>query len=180
MARADNGCDSLAYGLARGSTTPDVMLAPDKRVLGSMCGMAWALHRSILERHGVYDACVIGGGDGALASGTVGNMGQFADYLLFNARRRDHFYAWAEPFHADVGGDIGYCAGTVGHLWHGDIKDRRYRERRMGFAEFDFDPAVDTGLDTSGAWRWATDKPAMHAFVRDYFSLRMEDGAAAA
>jgi hypothetical protein len=41
---------------------------------------------------------------------------------------------------------------------------------------YDFDPAADIAVDSSGCWRWNSDKPAMHEFVRGYFATRYEDG----
>jgi hypothetical protein len=169
-------CRSLACGLAIGEVEPGIMLAPDKRGLGSMDGLAWAAHRDLLERCGLYDACVVGGGDGAIAAGVAGNFQDFIDYLLLNARRREHFLAWAHSFHDAVRADLGFCPGTIYHLWHGDLADRNYRERRMRFAEFDFDPFSDIAVDRNGAWRWSSDKPLMHRFVKDYFGTRFEDG----
>jgi len=169
-------CRSLACGLTTGEVEPGIMLAPDKRGLGSMDGLAWAAHRDILERHGLYDACIVGGGDGAIAAGVMGNFQDFVDYLLLNPRRSEHFLAWARPFYDAVRGNLGHCPGTLLHLWHGDLEDRNYRARRVGLAEFDFDPYSDIAIDNSGAWRWTSDKPRMHRFVRDYFDSRFEDG----
>ena len=42
------------------------------------------------------------------------------------------------------------------------------------FGEEGFRP--DIALDDVGVWRWNSDKPAMHAYVRDYFAARKEDG----
>jgi len=176
VAHAYLTCRSLACGLACGDVKPDIMLSPDKRGLGSMDGLAWAARREILQRHHLYDACIIGGGDGAIAAGVVGNFQDFIDYLQLNPRRREHFLAWARPFHDAVRADLGHCPGTIFHLWHGDLVDRHYRERRIGFAAFDFDPSSDIAADPAGAWRWSSDKPAMHRFVRAYFESRLEDG----
>ena len=41
---------------------------------------------------------------------------------------------------------------------------------------FRLDPDEDIRLTVEGLWRWATDKPEMHAYVREYFALRREDG----
>jgi hypothetical protein len=169
-------CRSLACGLATKSVEAGIMLARDKRSLGSMDGLAWAARREILEQHSLYDACIIGGGDGAIAAGVVGNFQDCIDYLLLSEPRREHFLAWARPFHDAVRGELGWCAGTVFHLWHGDIKDRNYHERRVRFAEFDFDPFSDITADSGGAWRWNSHKPGMHRFVKDYFHSRFEDG----
>jgi len=176
VAHAYLSCRSLACGLATGEVEPGIMLAPDKRGLGSMDGLAWAARRELLATHALYDACIVGGGDGAIAAGVAGNFQDFIDYLLLNPRRRDHFLAWARGFHDAVRGDLGWCRGSIFHLWHGDLADRNYRERRMRFAEFDFDPQADLAIGPGGAWRWSSDKPAMHRFVSDYFGTRFEDG----
>ena len=76
----------------------------------------------------------------------------------------------------EFGGNVGYVDGTLLHLWHGTLEDRQYVERVDGLARFAFDPYTDLAIDGAGAWRWNSDKPAMHAYVRDYFSLRREDG----
>jgi hypothetical protein len=169
-------CRSLACGLAAGLVEPGIMLAPDKRRLGSMFGLAWAAHRDILERHSIYDACVIGSGDLAIAAGVMGNFQDFSDHLFLNARRREHFLTWARSFYDTVRGDLGFCPGTIFHLWHGDLKDRNHRERHVRLAEFDFDPFSDIAIDNGGPWRWNSDKPQMHRLVRDYFDWRFEDG----
>ena len=41
---------------------------------------------------------------------------------------------------------------------------------------FQFDPYEDIVLTEQGVWRWATDKPEMHAYLRENFALRREDG----
>ena len=62
------------------------------------------------------------------------------------------------------------------HLWHGDVRDRGFGTRHVGFAAFDFDPRADIALDGHGCWRWSSDKPELHRYVRDYFAARTEDG----
>ncbi len=49
----------------------------------------------------------------------------------------------------------------------------RYRRR---LAEFSFDPYLDIACEACGCWRWNTDKPVLHAYVRNYFASRNEDG----
>jgi hypothetical protein len=68
--------------------------------------------------------------------------------------------------------------GTLGNLWHGDLKDRGYRTRFEGLAPFDFDPYADIALDGQGCWRWQSAKPGLHEYVRRFFALRHEDGRA--
>jgi hypothetical protein len=90
-------------------------------------------------------------------------------------RRARHFREWAEPIFDAIKGDVGYVPGDVYHLWHGSFEDRRYVERYHRLAAFDFDPETDIALSDTGLWSWSSDKPEMHAFVREYFASRNED-----
>jgi hypothetical protein len=149
--------------------------APVER--GSTAGLAWASRRELLERHGLYDACILGTGDRTILSAALGRFDCGSRATFMNERRTAHYLAWARPYFADVGGRVGYLSGRLFHLWHGELVDRRYDERHRAFARFDFDPLTDIALDPGGSWRWSSDKPAMHAFVRRYFESRREDGA---
>ena len=144
---------------------------------GTALGMGWAARRELLDRRGMYDANIIGDGDSVLLHAAFGCVDDAAARQKMNRRREEHFRAWAEPFHDEVRGRVGYVPGDVAHLWHGSRQDRRYDERITGLGAFDFDPAEDIAGDDTGAWRWNSSKPAMHAYVRDYFGARREDGA---
>lgn len=139
-------------------------------------GMAWAARRELLERHGLYDSCVIGGGDTALLGAALGVPEVVADEKLMSAAQRDHYSCWAADFHADVSGRVGVLPGEIHHLWHGDLRDRRYDRRHEDLAQHDFDPGSDIRPGAEGAWRWASDKPALHALLRNYFHSRRADG----
>jgi hypothetical protein len=39
-----------------------------------------------------------------------------------------------------------------------------------------FDPFTDIAKTEQGTWRWSSDKPALHARVREYFWSRHDDG----
>lgn len=138
-------------------------------------GGVWAAQREMLEGHGLYDACIMGGGDLALASAVHGRFDVATRTM--NGRQAEHYLRWARPWHAMLSGQAGVLDGTVLHLWHGDVGNRRYRERHDGLRHHDFDPFADIALDDNGAWRWNSDKPAMHEYVRAYFAARREDGA---
>ena len=72
-------------------------------------------------------------------------------------------------------GRVGFADQTVFHLWHGRLSKRAYGDRYNGFDRFEFDPYKDIRLAGNGCWSWATDKPEMHAHVRQYFAGREED-----
>jgi hypothetical protein len=138
-------------------------------------GMAWAARRSLWETYGFYDANIVGGGDTSLFRAAFGYPDLVVERFEMDRRRARHFRAWAEPLYDAVKGDVGYVAGDIYHLWHGAFQDRRYVERYHRLAALGFDPDADIALGDSGVWRWNTDKPELHAFVRGYFPSRNED-----
>lgn len=148
------------------------------RVLRSVCsGMAWAGTREVLQRHGLYDACILGGGDQAFAYAARGEHEGAVQGWITNTRQRQHYLEWADAFSRAVGSGVACLEGTIFHLWHGELRDRRYRERNRQLARFDFDPFEDIALAENGCWRWNSDKTALHAYLRRYFASRNEDGS---
>lgn len=139
-------------------------------------GMAWAARRELIEQHGLYDGCVIGGADTVLLGAAYGVPEIVVDDKHMSAAQRDHYTRWAAGFYADVKGQVGAVDGEIHHLWHGDLVNRRYSLRHEDLAHHDFDPHTDIRLGAEGAWRWASDKPALHALLRDYFRNRQEEG----
>lgn len=171
------GGDAFGRRLAEGAPVDELFRrgVGHRLARGHAIGFAWAARRPLLERHGLYDACILGSGDKAVAIAALGRF-DLLDRLEMNARQTAHFRSWAEPFFADVGGDIGYADATLVHLWHGDLKARRYRRRHEELTRFAFDPYVDIAVDAQGAWRWTTANDALRAYVADYLAARNEDG----
>lgn len=143
---------------------------------GYTAGHAWAGRTDLLREHRFYDALVIGGGDRAVLYAGLGAFDDLSSVLRVNAAWADHYQDWARAFHHRVRGRVGGVAGRLWHLWHGQLEDRRYFQRHADFAAFEFDPHVDLAEDQGGGWRWNSDKPDMHRYVREYFALRREDG----
>ena len=88
-----------------------------------------------------------------------------------------HYLAWARRFRDDVGGHIVPLDGDIFHLWHGALGRRGTSARHRELSRFGYDPFSDLALTPEGPWRWNSDKPAMHAYLRSYFASRQEDGA---
>ena len=141
-------------------------------------GYAWAAQRSLLEKHGLYDAMIIGSADHMMAHAMYGDFASpcLNANLGNRSARLDHFQRWGEALHQDVQGRVGYVAGNLLHLWHGDVKNRQYSPRHHKLAQFQFDPHSDIQLSSSGLWEWASPKPELHEWVVNYFSQRQEDG----
>lgn len=148
----------------------------DTREGTSANGFAWAARRELLNQHGFYDACIVGGGDRALNCAANHCFDEIMKRHYWNKRQRDRYVAWAEPFYETVQAETGYLDGDIFHLWHGNVHERRTRTRHEGLQRFQFDPFTDIAIDTNGSWRWNSDKPDMHDYVSRYFSSRREDG----
>ena len=169
---------SMIYKMVVERVPPEDLLISHPRLKRAAThGLAWAIRREVLDRHGLYDACVVGSGDRAMLCAAIGAFEYATQALLMNDRQQAHYLAWARPFFGTMRGQIGYIPGLALHLWHGDVKDRQYGARERGFQEFAFDPFRDIALDTHGCWQWSSDKPELHAYVRSYFASRNEDGA---
>ncbi len=169
---------SVVGKLTDGEATPEDLFRSDAPLeRGSTAGLAWASRREVLERHGLYDACILGSGDRTILSAALGEFDCGSRATFMNDRRKEHYLAWAQPYFATVRGRVGHIPGRLFHLWHGDLKDRQYEGRHRGFESFDFDPFADITLDENSCWRWSSDKKEMHEFVRSYFESRNEDGA---
>ena len=166
---------SSIYKIATGRAVPD-----EFRQLGvvgalrSTTGLGWAGRREVLDRHGLYDACIAGSGDKANACGALGRPGDAIVAHRMNARRAEHYRAWARSFSDSVRGAVGYVPGRIFHLWHGDLTNRRYAERPSWLEHFD--PFTDIERGRNDCWQWCSNKPDLHATLRRYFESRREDG----
>jgi hypothetical protein len=139
-------------------------------------GLAWASRRE-LDEHGLYDACIVGGGDRAILFAALGMVDHLVQSWEMSPRSAEHYREWANLCFKRVQGRIGHIRGGIFHLWHGDLHNRRnFETHRRLFAQFDFDPFVDIVVDGNGCWLWNSDKSEMHAFVKHYFESRQEDG----
>jgi hypothetical protein len=138
-------------------------------------GLAWAAKRRLLEKHGFYDAGIVGGGDSLMTAAIYGLYDESIRFFLLDAPRREHYLRWAVPFHESAGGCIGYVPGTIYHLAHGSREKRSYEDRHASLANFRFDPDFDLRIGANGAWHWAKPRPELQNFLMDYFIDRAED-----
>jgi hypothetical protein len=143
-------------------------------------GLAWAARREVLARCGLYDACIVGGGDHAIAHAMCGDFDSACIAKLIGVGNRHwrHFVRWGTQFCSGVRGRIGHVPGAILHLWHGHRADRQYAVRHRRLEGFAFEPQCDLRVGGEGGWEWATVKPDMHRTVAEYFAGRDEDGAA--
>jgi hypothetical protein len=117
----------------------------------------------------------VGGGDRAIAHAAYGVFDVVVRAYGMNERQREHYLGWAKPYFESVGGAVSFADYDLFHLWHGEIHGRRYEQRYERLRSFRFDPYKDIAIGESGCWRWDSDKPQLHEWVREYFASRRED-----
>lgn len=167
-------------GFAAGQVADSQSLAAGDYRRHGETGLAWAARRDFLAGCGLYDACVVGGGDHVMAHALCGDWASACiDRLIgLHTPHLTHLRGWGERVHARVRGALGFVPGAVWHLWHGEPVDRLYTTRHTALMQCGFDPATDIRIGDSGCWEWASAKPEMHRMVAEYFVARQEDGVA--
>lgn len=174
---SDAGAEVWRGFAASQSSDPQSLRSGDYRRHGET-GLAWAARRSLLAGGGLYDACIIGGGDHVIAHALCGDWDSICiDRLVgLGTPQADHLRRWGESFSPRVRGALGVVPGVAFHLWHGEYADRRYTARHQELVAFGFDPQRDVRISAAGCWEWASDKPEMHRWAAAYFAARREDG----
>jgi hypothetical protein len=169
---------STVSGVRSGMTLEACMQHPSPRQrMGTYAnGLAWAGRRDVLSRHGFYDARILGGGDRAIICAAYGQPELMIQRHELNDKQQAHYLAWAQPFWESVRGNVAHVEGDIHHLWHGDVAGRGLATRQSILRECGYDPHVDIAVQDSGCWGWCSDKPELHARVREYFAHRKEDG----
>jgi len=156
---------------------PNQLLRGDFAMHGHS-GFAWAARREVLQENGLYDACISGSGDHMMAHAFCGDWESTCiDRIIGqNNPHRAHFSDWCRRTYKNVRASVGCVAGTLLHLWHGDVDNRRYVTRNKELAALGFDPGHDIKIDDAGCWKWASEKPTLHRWARRYYARRKEDG----
>jgi hypothetical protein len=168
---------SAAYTLASGVPAATALChLLDNRIGTCAAGLAWAARRELLDRHLFFDTYILGAGDQAMACAAHHCFDELTQRYYMNNHQQRQYITWAEPFYESVRAETPFLDAEIFHLWHGEVGRRKGRLRYEGFQGFQFDPFTDIAIDQNGAWRWNTDKPEMHEYVRRYFASRKEDG----
>lgn len=141
-------------------------------------GFAWAARRELIEKAGLYDACLTGSGDHLMAHVFAGAPDSRCSSHMIkpNTPYSRHFGAWAAKVDRECKASLGFLPGRLSHLWHGDPENRGYADLNSSFKDFDFDPELDIALNASGLWEWAAASDDLRSWSARLFSARREDG----
>jgi len=147
-------------------------------------GFAWAARKEDLMKIGFFDQGIIGSGDTYMSLGFNLLDYQISNSFLLNYLIRsmtpsmaEDFQQWLRKADECIQGSMYYGSGTVLHLWHGALTDRRYSLRRDILLKADFDTHQDMIKNGDGIWEWSTAKTGLKDSVADYFRSRQESGA---
>lgn len=143
-------------------------------------GFAWAARRELFETCGLYEVCLSGNGDHLMAHAFAGGMVHSPCLMPLVGDKTPyarHFWRWAVRARDLVDGRIGYVPGSVLHLWHGEIANRRYNENKRELLAADFDPDRHLRRGAEGLHEWSDDAPqSLRIWTTENFRNRREDG----
>ena len=144
---------------------------PQKNIYGG----AWAARRSVIKKNGLFDQHILGHSDLFMVAGLF----QWHDHPHIRldtppALKRNYF-DWAQKILPEVQNGIGYLDTNMHHLWHGDPKNRKYKQRLEILMKHNFNPNTDISIGSNGLWHWSSNKPELHADIKQYFVDRNDD-----
>jgi hypothetical protein len=131
-------------------------------------GHAWCINRNFYDKiGGMFDKCIVGGGDGFLAQAMKQNFGHFHYRLFGNAYKN---YCEKTKY-----AKVCYLNGLIMHNYHGEIKERNYASRQEVFYKKGFN--IETDLEyNNGVLCLSESGKKFEKEIRDYFISRKEDG----
>lgn len=139
-------------------------------------GFAWAARRELFAEIGLYDCAIAGTADHLMAHAAVGKFNhECIERAFFSDSIKTHFSRWGKRFYEITGGKIGYVEGDIYHLWHGELKNRRYLERTRELSLIGFDPAIDLKVNQHNIYEFAPERDDLRRWMREYFRCRQED-----
>ncbi len=130
-------------------------------------GFAWAARREILEKLPLYEKALIGGADHIMAHGAA-NQPFHACIAKTFTDDLETVQQYMKYLGKLVNGQIGFCKGTLFHIWHGDIEKRQYFQRVKDFTPM----AKNINIrDKNGFF---TSQSNFHTtnYIRQYFDIR--------
>ena len=143
-------------------------------------GFAWAARRELFETCGLYEVCLTGSGDHLMAHAFGGGMIHSPCLQTVIGEQNpyaNHFWRWAAQARDVVNASIGYVPGTVLHLWHGDLANRRYGVMNQELRRMQYDPDRHVQVGENGLIEWSDEAPpAMREWANRNFRHRREDG----
>jgi hypothetical protein len=137
-------------------------------------GYAWAATRTFWEASGgLIDWGILGSSDHHMAWGMIRN----SEATIHRAVHSNFFRRlkeWENRAVRITHNQVGYVEGHISHFWHGQKKNRKYRERWQILIDHKFDPVADIIHDAQGLIQLVGKHELAHA-IHSYNRSRQED-----
>jgi hypothetical protein len=143
-------------------------------------GYAWAMTRDLFDEVGLYEHSVVGSSDHFMAHVIYNTYGFCVENALKDDPRQiRHLKEWGDKFYDKVRSSFGVVPGRLVHLWHGDLKNRRYFLRMHDVTDLGYDPFTDVVAKPGQPLSWTAtgrQKEGLVQYFSNYFASRREDG----
>jgi hypothetical protein len=137
-------------------------------------GYCWVLKRSVFDKTGLYDKLIVGGGDELNLLGLTHNLSE-SDLTQFSDALRQDILNWYTSLKSNSRGcELGYVAGDIYHLWHGEIHRRRYDSRYQRSGIQHYNPTKDVSYK-DGLLTFNKGEGSIRDYCSEYFRSRRED-----
>jgi hypothetical protein len=137
-------------------------------------GQIWAINKSFYQKIGkLNDIEIIGGADSIFANFCIIND-PFYEKILnqkTTIKSKNSWELYKEKF-KDI--KYSYVDGLIIHYWHGDLQDRKYRERTDTLVSLDYDPNEDISYDENGVLQFTEKGKRLELPIKQYFESRKE------
>lgn len=144
-------------------------------------GHAWAGRVEEFRRVGLFDRCVLGGGDLFFCYGVIGKSHSLIsnhleigwDYYTGG----EGYRRWSENASRYCGGKLTSTSNTLLHLFHGTLGNRQYKSRIDGLKPFQLDLDNDIKALEGQPWSWARERKKLNEYFMRYMKNRNEDAS---
>ncbi len=138
-------------------------------------GYAWACRKSAYNAiGGLMEFPILGSADAHMAMALIGEVSRTIDKRL-HKNYKEMLLIFQDRCELHIKRNVGFVCGTIHHFYHGDKKNRKYKERYGILTENQFDPLRDIKKDNNNLWQLEDTKPKLRDDIRKYFRQRNED-----
>lgn len=120
-----------------------------------------------------YEGNIVGGGDLAMVAAINHQTDELFDMVPHTPEQQRHLLSWAQAVNVDSI-SIGSVKEQVMHLWHGEIKDRQYRQRFSVLTQHGYDPVVHVDFEIPGALHFTPKGKTLQQAVEAYIRSRKD------
>ena len=136
-------------------------------------GFAWAVtRRAYVQMGGLYEDSILGSGDHNMALGIVGNAA-----ISVNTKvHPDYLASIAKMERKLLNLRLGYVPGVIRHYYHGDKKNRKYKERWQILVNHQYSPTKHMTRNSDNLLIPTKEcPPELLTDILQYFKERNED-----